>query len=112
VKVGDKQVLALSAMTPINAGKTRMNQIIWSDHPAFTALYPVIRVAAAPSCARTARSSRPRRAACRTIRPVVGGRRRPAGPWYRQLKREWNASRRERRPFRNPVEAATLRWRT
>jgi len=25
------------------------------------------------------------------------------GRWYHRLKREWNASRRERRPFRNPV---------
>jgi hypothetical protein len=32
--------------------------------------------------------------------------------WYRALKREWEASRREDRPFRNPVEAATLRWRS
>ena len=34
------------------------------------------------------------------------------GRWYHQLKREWNASRHERRPFRNPVEETTLRWRT
>ena len=46
VTVGDKQVLALSAMTPINAHKTRMNQIMWSDHWAFTAFYPIIRIAA------------------------------------------------------------------
>jgi len=32
--------------------------------------------------------------------------------WYQQLKREWAASRREGRPFTNPVEAATLRWRS
>ena len=32
--------------------------------------------------------------------------------WYQQLKREWTASRREGRAFDNPVEAATLRWRS
>ena len=32
--------------------------------------------------------------------------------WYQQLKREWAASRREQRPFVNPVEPATLRWRS
>jgi hypothetical protein len=32
--------------------------------------------------------------------------------WYHQLKREWAASRRERRPFVNPVEPVTLRWRS
>ena len=30
--------------------------------------------------------------------------------WYHALKREWAASRREGRPFVNPVEPATLRW--
>ncbi|MDP3631896.1 hypothetical protein, partial [Phenylobacterium sp.] len=32
--------------------------------------------------------------------------------WYQQLKREWTASRKEGRPFRNPVEAAVLKWRS
>ena len=32
--------------------------------------------------------------------------------WYQQLKREWIASRREGRAFVNPVEPATLRWRS
>jgi phenylpropionate dioxygenase-like ring-hydroxylating dioxygenase large terminal subunit len=113
VRVGDKQVLALSAMTPINAGKTRMNQIIWSDHPAFTVLYPVIRVAA--------------RAFLRQDGKIVAAQTRglqdnPAlmwvgdadqqGRWYHQLKREWNTAHRERRPFANPIVATTLRWRT
>ena len=30
--------------------------------------------------------------------------------WYQALKREWIASRREGRPFVNPVQPATLRW--
>ena len=32
--------------------------------------------------------------------------------WYQQLKREWARSRAEGRPFRNPVEATVLRWRS
>jgi len=32
--------------------------------------------------------------------------------WYQQLKREWALSRKEGRGFVNPVEAATLRWRS
>ena len=32
--------------------------------------------------------------------------------WYQQLKREWAASRREERAFRNPVEDVTLRWKS
>jgi prophage tail gpP-like protein len=32
--------------------------------------------------------------------------------WYQQLKREWAASRAEGRPFNNPVEETTLRWKS
>ena len=30
--------------------------------------------------------------------------------WYRQLKKEWAASRTEDRPFENPIQPRTLRW--
>ena len=32
--------------------------------------------------------------------------------WYQALKREWTTSRAEGRPFVNPVEPTTLRWRS
>ena len=32
--------------------------------------------------------------------------------WYQQLKREWLRSRAKGRPFVNPIEPATLRWRS
>jgi phenylpropionate dioxygenase-like ring-hydroxylating dioxygenase large terminal subunit len=113
VKVGDKQVLALSAMTPINAGKTRMNQIIWSDHPAFTLLYPVIRLAARAFLRQDGRIVAAQTRGLQDNPALMWvGDADQQGRWYQQLKREWNAACRERRPFANPVEAATLRWRT
>jgi phenylpropionate dioxygenase-like ring-hydroxylating dioxygenase large terminal subunit len=32
--------------------------------------------------------------------------------WYQRLKREWAASRAEKRAFNNPIEPVTLRWRS
>lgn len=32
--------------------------------------------------------------------------------WYLSLKREWILSQQERRPFRNPIQPRTLRWRS
>jgi len=32
--------------------------------------------------------------------------------WYQALKREWTASRKEGRAFKNPVEGGVLRWRS
>jgi len=113
VKVGGRQVLALSAMTPIDAGKTRMNQIIWSDHPAFIALSPVIRLAARAFLRQDGRIVEAQARGLRDNPALMWvGDADQQGRWYHQLKREWAASRRERRPFRNPVEATTLRWRS
>jgi phenylpropionate dioxygenase-like ring-hydroxylating dioxygenase large terminal subunit len=34
------------------------------------------------------------------------------GRWFFALKKEWQQATEERRPFRNPIEPTTLRWRT
>ncbi|MCY1646761.1 aromatic ring-hydroxylating dioxygenase subunit alpha [Caulobacter sp. SL161] len=113
VTVGKKQVLALSAMTPINAHKTRMNQIMWSDHWAFTALYPIIRIAARAFLRQDGRIVENQTPGLKCNPPLMWvGDADQQARWYHQCKREWNASRREGRPFVNPVKDQTLRWRT
>lgn len=113
VTVGARQVLSLTCLTPVTEAKTRITQIIWSDHPAFVVLKPFIAAGA--------------RAFLRQDGDMVnlqnqGLRYDPSllwiddadrqAKWYQQLKREWTASRREGRAFANPVEPATLRWRS
>ena len=46
VRVGARQVLALTCLTPITPTLTRITQVMWSDHWAFTLLKPVIRAGA------------------------------------------------------------------
>jgi phenylpropionate dioxygenase-like ring-hydroxylating dioxygenase large terminal subunit len=113
VTVGDRQVLSLTCLTPIDERRTRITQIVWSDHPAFYFLKPVVAAGA--------------RAFLRQDGAMVdlqnqGLKYAPGmmwiddadrqAKWYQQLKREWIASRREGRPFVNPVEPTTLRWRS
>lgn len=113
VTVGARQVLSLTCLTPLSATKTRITQIIWSDHPAFWLLKPFIAAGA--------------RAFLRQDGDMVnlqneGLRYDPSllwiddadrqAKWYQQLKREWAQSRRGQRPFVNPVEPAQLRWRS
>jgi phenylpropionate dioxygenase-like ring-hydroxylating dioxygenase large terminal subunit len=113
VTVGKRQVLSLTCLTPVHETKTRITQIIWSDHPAFVLLKPLIAAAA--------------RAFLRQDGAMVnlqnqGLKYDPAllwiddadrqAKWYQQLKREWAASRRQGRAFVNPVEPATLKWRS
>ena len=46
VVVGKRQVLSLTCLTPINETRTRITQVIWSDHPAFVLLKPFIAAGA------------------------------------------------------------------
>jgi phenylpropionate dioxygenase-like ring-hydroxylating dioxygenase large terminal subunit len=113
VTVGKRQVLSLTCLTPVDDRRTRITQIIWSDHPAFWLLKPLIAAGA--------------RAFLRQDGDMVnlqnqGLKYDPSllwiddadrqAKWYQQLKREWAASRREGRAFANPVQPATLRWRS
>jgi phenylpropionate dioxygenase-like ring-hydroxylating dioxygenase large terminal subunit len=111
VTVGARQVLSLTCLTPINESSTRITQIIWSDHPIFALLLPFVRTAAMRFL---------RQDGDMVTLQNQGLKYDPAliwiddadrqARWYQALKREWVASRREGRPFVNPVEPATLRW--
>ena len=113
VTVGGRQLLSLTCLTPVSQTRTRITQIVWSDHPAFLLLKPFIAAGA--------------RAFLRQDGKMVnlqnqGLRHDPAllwiddadrqAKWYQQLKREWTASRKAGRAFVNPVQPVTLRWRS
>jgi phenylpropionate dioxygenase-like ring-hydroxylating dioxygenase large terminal subunit len=113
VTVGKRQVLSLTCLTPIHATKTRITQIIWSDHPAFLLLKPFIAAGARAFLRQDADMVNLQNDGLKYDSSLlwIDDADRQA-KWYQQLKREWTASRREGRAFKNPVEAATLRWRS
>jgi len=113
VTVGRHQVLSLTCLTPIDEGRTQVTQLAWSDHPAFTLLRPVIRAMARAFLRQDAEMVKLQNAGLRlspTLLWIDDADRQ--AKWYHALKREWVQSRREGRAFVNPVEAATLRWRS
>jgi phenylpropionate dioxygenase-like ring-hydroxylating dioxygenase large terminal subunit len=113
VTVGRRQVLSLSCLTPLDDHRTQVIQIAWSDHPAFTLLKPLIG-----AWARTFL----RQDGDMVTLQNLGLKYDPSllwiddadrqAKWYQALKLEWARSRREGRPFANPVEPAVLRWRS
>ena len=113
IAVGRRQVLALTCLTPVHATKTRITQIVWSDHPAFVVLKPFIAAGARAFLRQDGEMVNLQNQGLKYDPNLlwIDDADRQA-KWYQQLKREWAASRREGRPFRNPVEAATLRWRS
>jgi phenylpropionate dioxygenase-like ring-hydroxylating dioxygenase large terminal subunit len=113
VTVGKRQVLSLTCLTPIDERRTRITQIIWSDHPAFWLLKPLIAAAARAFLRQDGEMVNLQNQGLKYDPGLlwIDDADRQA-KWYQQLKREWAASRREARPFANPVEPATLRWRS
>ncbi len=113
VRVGDKRVLALTCLTPIREDRTRITQIIWSDHWAFSLLKPIVRRAARTFLKQDGDMVDLQNEGLRYDPALIwiDDADRQA-KWYQQLKREWIACRREKRAFVNPVPETTLRWRS
>jgi len=113
VTIGSRQLLALTCLTPIDDKRTRITQIIWSDHPMVSLLRPFIRWGARAFLRQDAGMVTLQNEGLRYDPPLlwIDDADRQA-KWYQQLKREWTISRAEGRPFANPVEATVLRWRS
>ncbi|WP_293457266.1 aromatic ring-hydroxylating dioxygenase subunit alpha [Phenylobacterium sp.] len=113
VTVGARQLLSLTCLTPIDEGRTQVTQIVWSDHPVFALLGPLVAAWARTFLRQDARMVELQNQGLRHDPALmwIDDADRQA-KWYQALKREWAASRREGRPFVNPVEPATLRWRS
>lgn len=113
VTVGRRQVLSLTCLTPVDAGRTQVLQVAWSDHPAFTLLKPAIRVMARTFLRQDADMVTLQNQGLKYGPQMlwIDDADRPA-KWYQALRREHLAARREGRAFVNPVEPAVLRWRS
>jgi phenylpropionate dioxygenase-like ring-hydroxylating dioxygenase large terminal subunit len=113
IRAGKTRVLALTCLTPLDDDRTEITQLFYWNHPLLSLGKPLVAAAA--------------RAFLRQDGMMVnlqkeGLARDPAllwiddsdtqAKWYHKLKREWIASRAEGRPFVNPLEPTTLRWRS
>ena len=113
ITVGAKQVLALTCLTPITERKTRITQLFFSDHWAFAVLKPFVRAASRRFLKQDGDMVNLQNEGLKYDPPLIwiDDADRQA-KWYQALKKEWASSRREGRPFANPVKAMTLRWRS
>ena len=113
ITAGARQVLTLTCLTPLNDKQTRITQITWSDHPVFSLIKPFFAAGAKAFLRQDAAMVNLQNEGLRYDPSLlwIDDADRQA-KWYQQLKREWTASRAEKRPFANPVEPATLRWKS
>lgn len=113
ILVGRRQVLSLTCLTPLDGKRTRITQIIWSDHPVFVLLRPIIGMAARAFLRQDGEMVNLQNEGLRygpTLLWIDDADRQ--AKWYQALKREWVAARKADRPFKNPVKESVLRWRS
>lgn len=113
IQVGEKQVLALTCLTPVTETKTRITQIFWSDHWVFGLARPFLRMGVVAFLKQDGGMVNLQNEGLRYDPALIwiDDADRQA-KWYQQLKREWQKSRAEGRDFSNPVKPAVLRWKS
>lgn len=106
-------VVSATFVTPLDDETSQTTHVIYWDAPILSVLKPII--------APLGRAFLRQDAGILALQQE-GMRHNPAlmlvddadtlAKWYMALKREWSAARSEARPFANPLQPATLRWRT
>jgi phenylpropionate dioxygenase-like ring-hydroxylating dioxygenase large terminal subunit len=113
VRVGTRQVLALTCLTPITETKTRITQVIWSDHWAFSVLKPLIRAGARTFLHQDGDMVNLQNQGLKYDPPLLWiDDADVQAKWYQALKKAWISHRETGAPFVNPVRATTLHWRS
>jgi phenylpropionate dioxygenase-like ring-hydroxylating dioxygenase large terminal subunit len=113
IAVGRRQVLSLTCLTPVNANRTRITQIVWSDHPVFAFIKPFFAAGARAFLRQDGHMVNLQNQGLKYDPSLlwIDDADRQA-KWYQALKREWTASRKDGRPFVNPVQETVLKWRS
>jgi phenylpropionate dioxygenase-like ring-hydroxylating dioxygenase large terminal subunit len=113
VRVGDRQVLALTLLTPLSETCTRITQVMWSDHWAFSLLRPLIRAGAKIFLHQDGDMVNLQNQGLKYDPPLIWiDDADKQAKWYQALKKAWTTHRDTGAAFVNPVEATTLRWRS
>jgi len=113
IEIGKRQVLSLTCLTPETDNRTRITQVIWSDHPMLSLLKPFVAIGARKFLRQDAGMVNLQNQGLAYDPSLlwIDDADRQA-KWYQALKREWAASRAAGRPLVNPVEPSVLRWRS
>ncbi len=113
IQVGERQVLALTCLTPVTETKTRITQIFWSDHWIFGLARPFLRMGVVAFLKQDGGMVNLQNEGLRYDPALIWiDDADKQAKWYQQLKREWAKSRAEGRAFENPVKAAILKWKS
>lgn len=113
IRAGRHELCGLTAITPVDAHTCEVHHVIYWTMPWLSALKPLARRMARAFLEQDRRIvEHQRRGLASNPQLMMIHDADTLARWYHQLKLEFADARTEGRPFRNPVPARVLRWRT
>jgi len=108
------RIFTLTCLTPVSAKKTRITQItFWKGAPFLDVMLPILIPAAQKFLGQDGHMVNLQNKGMAYQQNMLWiDDIDVQAKWYRTLKKEWAAARSEGRPFANPIEPRTLRWRS
>lgn len=109
---GDKHtVVSLTCCTPLNAKESEVHQFLYWTVPALTLFKPITRMLLHKFLKQDRAVVVMQEEGLNYNPPIMFiNDTDTQAKWYFSLKREWEKSQQEKRPFNNPVKPRTLRW--
>jgi phenylpropionate dioxygenase-like ring-hydroxylating dioxygenase large terminal subunit len=113
IRIGKHHICNMTAATPVDQRQTEVTNFLYWTNPLLDVLTPVIRRIARKFLGQDQWAVSLRNPAYVANAPLmmINDADVPQ-KWYLRLKREWQRQQREGGEFVNPVQPATLRWRT
>ena len=114
VEAKKARIFTLTCLTPITLKKTRITQItFWQNAPLLDFALPILIPAAQKFLGQDGHMVNLQNQGLAYQQNMLWiDDIDVQAKWYRTLKKEWAASRSDGRPFVNPIEPRTLRWRS
>ena len=113
ITIGNRRILAFTALTPLDENRTAMRQIFFTDHKAFRILSPLagylVRIFLRQDAQMIALQKPGLK---RQPRMIFGEDADLQAKWYFALKKAWATAHQSGEAFINPVKDRILRWRS
>lgn len=114
IVIGGKEVVLLTALTPIDDKQTVLHQFVYVNAPALRRLLPLLRPFGRAFIGQDARVVRMQQEGLTPGHPALMllGDADQQAIWYFKIKRDWLAAADAQVPFENRIPEKTLRWRS
>lgn len=112
ISVGDRNIVLLTALTPIDDGSTLLHQFIYTDIGFIKLLLPLLKPFGKAFIDQDLQIVKKQQEGLKGEHPslMLLGAADTQALWYYRLKKEYYAAQESGAPFENPISAKVLRW--